>query len=129
MNKLSKYLKYLFEAPRVIETGKSGKITWRKWNDGTSECWEPISSGAFSPSAQMADQKWWYRTFTGYSWPPGLFVGEPPVVLVTIDNWGSGLFFGNPRGVTTTQWGYTIFKNSNSSDPMHGGVYAVGRWK
>lgn len=69
-----------FEEPvdYIVEQGKSGSWTYRKWNSGVSECWGTVT-GTLAPS-EAASGMTGLRVFSGsVTFPADLFVDAPSV--------------------------------------------------
>ena len=109
----------------VIETGTSGSWTYRKWNNGTAECWGTLS-GTISPYTTV-------NGFAGYegavNFPTGLFTVAPNVQFQAYI--GNG--FAMPgRGVisTATQCKWVALSNLNAANTtVKIDVFAIGKWK
>lgn len=109
----------------VIEIGTSGAWTYRKWNNGTAECWGTLN-GTLGP----------YTTVNGFAayeggvnFPSGLFSAVPNVQFQPYI--GNG--FAIPaRGVisTATQCKWVALSNVNAANTaVKVDVFAIGRWK
>ena len=109
----------------VVDQGTSGSWTYRKWNNGTAECWGTLN-GTLSP----------YTTINGFSayegsvsFPSGLFTAVPNVQFQPYI--GNG--FAIPaRGVisTATQCKWVALSNvSAANTAVKIDVFAIGKWK
>lgn len=117
----------LVNAPLVIEQGTSGIWTYRKWSDGTSECW-----GIFQATCAINTSS---SAFFGYrsnavttSFPTSLFVATPVVNAVNADS--GGAIVDNTNGTSSTTfsvWFASGTSRSSSTRPVN--VYAIGKWK
>lgn len=116
----------ILECPIVTEQGTSGDWTYRKWSDGTAECWRKITSTAFAPSGAVGG--FYGRELSGYGFPSGLFVSAP-VVTVNCDSWGSGYHWAAAVGITSTTFKIQLLRNDNAASTLEAGVYAIGKWK
>ena len=98
--------------------------SYRKWSDGTAECWKKVSltSGSFTATGNV-----YYRTASGYSFPSNFFNGIPDTVLVNTDMGNVGA--GSATNVTKTSFAMTIVSAVSTSRAITIGVYAVGTWK
>lgn len=112
-------------ADRVIEQGASGVWTYRKWNNGTAECWGTLN-GTLAP----------YTTINGFAayeggvnFPANLFVAVPNVQFQPYI--GNG--FAIPaRGVISTaaQCKWVALSNVNAANTtVKIDVFAIGKWK
>lgn len=116
----------------IIEEGTAtpdsyGTWTYRKWRSGVAECWRPLSSASFAPTASVGG--FYGRVLATYLFPTNLFSTRPYSVFVNIDSWGTGYFWGQARSVSRTSYQVALWRNDNASSVMTGGVYAIGFWK
>lgn len=76
MLNVKKALAKLLKTPMIIEQGTDGMWTYRKWSDGTAECW-----GYFTTSKTFSAWGSAYSTDVspGPNYPAGLFTGVPLV--------------------------------------------------
>lgn len=113
--------------PSIVEqeTDSSG-WTYRKWSDGTAECWRTITSSAFTPTGAVGG--FYGRELSGYGFPSGLFVSAP-VVTVNCNSWGTGYHWATAVGITSTTFRIQILRNDNASGSLEAGIYAIGKWK
>ena len=118
--------------PSIVEQGTSGNWTYRKWSDGTAECWGAFTfnTGTFSA---------WGQTYVGQTkfqatYPTGLFL-ETPVSTMTLESPLSAVLLNS---VTSTAEGSS--KDHTQSVVAWRGtsagaatptvrVYAIGKWK
>lgn len=110
----------------IIEEGTDGDWEYRKWNSGIAECWQVWHSGAFAPSGSVGG--FYYRVPNAYSLPTGLF-SDTPVGHFDLTYWGTGVFWGNVRNVSTTDFRLMLFKNDNTASEGWGSLSFIGRWK
>lgn len=112
-------------AAYVVEVGVSGSWTYRKWSNGTSECWGTIN-GTLSP----------YTTFNGFSgyeggidFPSGLFNAVPNVQFQAYI--GNGFAIPARGGISTaTQFKWVALSNvSTANTTVKIDAFAIGRWK
>lgn len=109
----------------VIEQGTSGAWTYRKWYNGTAECWGTLN-GTLSPYTSI-------NGFSAYeggvSFPSNLFTASPNVQFQPYI--GNG--FAIPaRGVisTATQCKWVALSNvSAANTAVKVDVFAIGKWK
>ena len=110
--------------PSIVERGTSGNWTYRKWSDGTSECWldytEPTAQ-AFSASGNV-----FYRTLTGLNYPSGLFISAPVVI--------PSVYFANVGGcsigsISPTSCSVTVLSSVSTARAVSIKLYAKGRWQ
>jgi len=110
----------------IIEEGTDGDWEYRKWNSGVAECWKVWHSGSFAPSGTVGG--FYYRIPNALSLPTGLFSGTP-VGHFDLTYWGTGVFWGNVRNVSTTDFRLMLFKNDNTAAEGWGSLSFIGRWK
>ena len=114
------------------ETGEDGGWTWRKWPDGTAECWGRF--GAKQTNYEnLGGGGWTYSTsFDGAAapwtraYPAGLFCA-PPTVNVSVE--ANRYAFASPSSQTgASQVAVSVAAYGVLSDmTLH--VRAAGRWK
>lgn len=124
--KVTQKLKALQDRDYITEQGEIDGWTYRKWNSGIAECWKVWYSGTFAPTAQV--NGFWYRVTNAESIPSGMFVGTPTGHF-DLTYWGTGVFWGNVRNITSTTYRLTIFRNDNASSEGWGSISFKGRWK
>jgi hypothetical protein len=109
----------------VVEQGTSGAWTYRKWNNGTSECWGTLN-GTLGP----------YTTVNGFAAYEG-GVNFPSGLFTTVPNVQFQPYIGNgfaipARGVisTATQCKWVALSNVNAANTtVKVDVFAIGKWK
>lgn len=118
--------------PKVIESGTDGIWKYRKWSDGTAECWGKRTGtmGAFTAWGSIFSQN-----IDAVNYPSGLFIEAP---IVQADVYSAGLNFvsgTNPdNGAATASKtpNITLVRGTSatgSSYPYVVDYYAIGRWK
>ena len=126
---LKKVLATLLNTKMVIESGTSGIWTYRKWSDGTAECWGKTDPVTYTHTTQSG---YGYYTSANFALPTGLFktvevgladrlqgVGSTPSnTLITI----------NVRELTTTNFGVWVQSASSGSQSLAISMYAKGKW-
>jgi len=110
----------------LVEKGTDGIWTYRKWADGTSECWgrsglntvaiNSAYGGAYYGSSMSADP-----------FPSGLFLNSAPMITSELLG-GDGCWAGIGTA-TTTQFTYYPFcvKSGNHSFVLS--AHCIGKWK
>lgn len=129
MLSVKKLIYKILQCPHVVESGTSGDWAYRKWSDGTAECWKTWVSAPFSPATSVGG--FYGRVIPAigtFSLPSGLFV-TAPIMSVNLTEWGSGYFWGNARAVTPTSFKMTLIRNDNASSDGVAKIYAIGAWK
>lgn len=117
----------------IKESGVSGNWHWRKWSDGTAECWGTHSWTISSWSG------WGGTYYTNYSgtinYPSSLFNDTPTVTAdgscSTGDTWlGSrgGTTYGGTKDHTAS---YYFMRASSGSTGITGyvNIHAIGKWQ
>lgn len=135
------------ELPIIIETGSSGKWTYRKWSDGWLECWGTFGTDRLSCSTN------WGSVYTG-TWMataanksgrryPIPFVEAPMVTASPVANGAANFWLasnyendsgndgdGNAMSALTHAPAYQCVRGTSATIPspaIH--YYATGRWK
>lgn len=107
----------------VVDEGTSGDWTYRKWSDGTSECWlnhtEPTAQ-AFNSTGNV-----FYRVIEGLNFPSGTFISQPTVVA-TVDS-------GSISSCMTANVSYrtcsvAVMSSTNTARAVSIRLYAKGKW-
>ena len=116
----------------VTESGKDGIWTWRKWNNGTSECFGIIDSKTYDVSTP------WGSLFRSYSneenansadYPENLFV-ENPLTFADIKRTGlSVMLMKRDSGSKTKSPNYFIVAGASGTYDAALYISARGRWK
>lgn len=123
--------------PLISESGTftSGSNTfyYRKWNDGTSECWGHISGSVTIPSSSNFGGLYSSDEIpdSNITFPEGLFIDRPDVIAQLESRGAVGFLVSSTTEASATQSGsYQIVQPSNSSSPNYTICYQVkGRWK
>lgn len=101
------------------------KWTYRKWTDGTAECWY---NNVFSipKMNQEGSVFWWESTF--YTYPNNLFI-DIPVVNITCGCGNSTLLWSSLRtnSNTTLRWYFTGDTSGARATVLYN-IHAVGHW-
>lgn len=107
----------------VVEEGTTSDWTYRKWSDGTAECWKKISlaSGSFTATGNV-----YYRSASGYGLPSGLFNVAPAIeVNADMGNVGSA----SALNITASSFAIYTMSAVSTARAVSFSVYAVGTWK
>lgn len=115
----------LTNTPMIVEQGTSGIWTYRKWSNGTAECWATLPSGTFAPSATTSGGIS-YRTLST-TFPASFFTTAPTAQVNC--KWGTGISWASARTLSTTTLEYAVLKLNNSSESADIYFYAIGEWK
>lgn len=109
----------------VIATGTENFWKWRKWADGTAECW------GYTPAASIACTTAWgsayYSALRRYSFPTGLFIPYPTINATLYDAGGLGW-------VTISTWtkdnmDVYVSEPTSTTRNMQLCFHVSGRWK
>lgn len=109
----------------IVEEGTEGVWTYRKWSDGTAECWGRTDVASHS-----------YTANGGYfavseSLPNGLFATTPPIVVVSGKIATNGLTdIGYTSADSTTRVQTYLINRNTSAVTQTGNVYWIvrGKW-
>ena len=119
-------LSKLLNTPLVIERGTNGMWTYRKWSDGTAECWGVKSLG--SKAITTAYGNGFYAQADTISFPSGLFASISAVTSSLKDGAGYGAWFDQSTTSASALVGYTYGVKSITLT-LTVDVYAIGKWK
>lgn len=119
----------LLNSRLVIEAGTSGIWTYRKWSDGTAECWARTAVTTYTHTTTSG---YGYYTSANFALPDGLF----QTVTAGFSNraQGSGstpsntLITVNGRELTTSNFGVWIQSASSGSQSISISLYVIGKW-
>ena len=111
----------------VVETGTEGMWTYRKWSDGTAECWGMVDQ-SFTPSINWGSTK--YVALGQHTFPSNLFNNTPEVIATASKTSGSGMPIVALEAISST--GFKGFINELSGTqytyPIKISFYAIGKW-
>ena len=124
---VKKVLEKLLSTRMVIESGTSGIWTYRKWSDGTAECWGMIDQ-SFTPSNGWGSTK--YTTLPTQTFPSGLFNNTPKVTATASKTGGNGMPIVTLEGISNTTFKGFINEPSGTTFtyPVKVSFYAIGTW-
>lgn len=110
--------------PHVIESGLDSTTScrWRKWSDGTAECWKSLTAMDVSFSASGSV---YYKTLTGLGFPANLF-DTAPTVTANVDMGNVGA--ASATNITKTATNITILSAVSTTRSLNVGIHAVGTW-
>ena len=110
----------------VVEQGTNGIWTYRKWSDGTAECWG-VTSAEYDMSTAYGGA--FYST-GGITFPSGLFVSEPTLIANRQGRTPVGIIIISPYEVTST-YAYYFVADIGVTHTESVGIafYAAGRWQ
>lgn len=112
----------------IIDAGASGGFTWRKWADGTAECW-----GTFSGTVSSWSQ--WGGTYYSAliakkTFPSNLFVDTPTCTATLQQSSGDAWLAVNGAVTKDETTAYYLMRGTSGGNTSYTiGIKAVGRWK
>lgn len=128
MLSLKKLFIKLLTTPMVVETGTSGIWRYRKWSDGTAECWALSNSQSYAVTNAYVNG--WYANLGNVNFPSGLFTSAP-CLEATRTNVGSGsaLIFLSCNSLSASGFAGFVSATSSGTYDAQFSFYAIGRWK
>lgn len=114
----------LIKRPHIIEQGESNGFTYRKWSDGTAECW-----GTFTKTVTINTMGSIGRGVitNGFTYPTSLFT-EPPSILAEVNN--SAVWTAVESDSITNIYGlYLLSHSAVASRSYTIAIHAIGKWK
>lgn len=100
--------------------------TYRKWSNGTAECWANWEVGANTPVGQIGG--FYYSILGYYSLPTNLF-DDTPSMFFNLNYWDTGVFWGSVRNRAKDQFQLMLFRNNNGASTANGAIHAIGTWR
>lgn len=114
------------ESNDIVETGTSGIWTYRKWSDGTAECWGEIPSTAYAITGTWTNGRY---ASSGIDWPSGLFINTP-VASLNKNSSGAGLIWISISSNTSSHVNFYVCDTAGqSSVSLSIAIQAKGKWK
>lgn len=110
--------------PSIVEQGMSGLWNYRKWSDGTAECWGLLGEKTISITTAFGNA--FYGALQTVSFPSGLFASRPTPSL-SLRN-PNGAWMGI-NGLSATYVTYYPFCSKSGNQTIEEEVYAIGKWK
>lgn len=114
--------------PFVVESGTTDIWTYRKWSDGTAECWgiKGVANVAISTAYGYA----YYSGEINTSFPSGLFTTTPSVNVTSADVAGYGTWFNvTTNGTSKTKVRGLMYATTSITTPVNLALHAIGKWK
>lgn len=112
--------------PFVVEQGTYGSWTYRKWSDGTAECWCRKPNVTFSTTSAYGGV--YYGTaFSFDSFPQGLFIDDSLVIGIELAG-GDGCWAGI-NTITATSFSFYPYCAKSGNHTCTISVSAIGKWK
>lgn len=118
-------VKLIKDMVRVIETGSFGIWTYRKWSDGTAECW-----GMYKGSVNITTSgRGSYYTTVVVNFPTGLFISD--VTANANVGLSAGFAYCGISGTPSVSSVHIIFVCQESMPNVTAdcNIYARGRWR
>lgn len=122
---MKKALTKIMKAPIVVETGTSGNWTYRKWSDGTAECW-----GLHTSSITQAGQtgQMYYSNPVTLNLPFSLHSYSTSVASVTFHDYATMAV--NVKFQSATTISYSVVRPTTTSGiTLYARIYVIGKWK
>lgn len=123
---LKELISKLTNTPMVVESGTSGIWTYRKWSNGTAECWGITASTQKSVTSSYGNG--YYAPQDTIPLPSGLFTSVNHAQTTLIDAGGIGTWFDLQSANTTNIQGYIYGIRANTTT-FRIGAYVIGKWK
>lgn len=114
--------------PSIVEQGTSGIWTYRKWSDGTAECWgRHTETGSF-------DVTWgslYVHRVESKNYPSGLFIETPKSFSSGTQSGGNAWSSKSTPNTETTTGQTDIIRATAAGSTLTFSVdyYAIGKWK
>lgn len=110
--------------PSIVASGKDNFWIWRKWSDGTAECWGTWG-GTLNHYATIGT---FYGYYTNVSFPSGLFALRPTLTYNCAVGSSFSISAGN-MNITATSANVYAMSNSSGAQSVLFDMYVKGRWK
>lgn len=110
----------------IMEQGTSGIWTYRKWADGTAECWAYTNKSVTGVNTPAPFSGYNYDC-GAFAFPTGLFIAVPSATV-------NGRKGGNYTCVSyvnasITQIAIELQSSISGTDTCHLYIHAIGKWK
>ena len=116
----------ILNTPVVVKTGTSGIWTYRKWSDGTAECWGTWSGNLTNYATVTTSM---YAYCASVNFPSGLFTSAPVPTYSAFCNGGFALTGTQTNSLTKTASSYYLVSSASGTFPCKFHIYAIGKWK
>lgn len=111
----------------IVESGTSGTWTYRKWSDGTAECWGKKSSSSVNITGANG---YLYDAVVGTeSFPSGLFISAPTVSAITHNPLGGRFLSLMVSTVTASDVVFKVVSSISGAIAFDFDIHAIGKWK
>lgn len=108
--------------PSIVESGTSGIWTYRKWSDGTAECW-----GTWSGSKTCSGGNGSLYDTSGTQTLPFTFASAPRVMTNAVASGGYFAYVGVTTGVSSLTLQFICSNNSARTWTVN--FYVIGKWE
>lgn len=111
---------------RITDSGTSGIWSWRKWSDGTVECWGRTNTQSYVVTNPFVNG--WYASLGSISFPSGLFTNAPTLQATrTNTGGGSALIFLSCYNLTASGFNGYVSATSSGTYDCQFSFYAIGK--
>ena len=108
----------------IIESGTDGIWTWRKWADGTAECWGVTAFENYACTTAYGSL--YYAPLKSFNFPSGLFTARPELNLTP--HCANGCVVGI-NSLAAGYFSFYAYSPRNATQNISFNVYALGKWK
>lgn len=116
----------LTNTPMVVEQGTDGRWAYRKWSDGTAECWQWTASASIQTSRTYGNGYYKEHSDT-FAFPSGLFTSAPTTEITVESNGGLMYFAVKTTNLSRVEGYYASVANETRTVYTH--IYCIGKWK
>lgn len=110
--------------PSIVEQGTSGVWTYRKWSDGTAECWCVYNFGSATITNEYGYA--YYATTAAVTFPVAFT--DAPCVIAN-NSAGNGLVTPQPINVSKTSTAFYLISATSNTLQVKVNILAKGRWQ
>jgi phage minor structural protein len=116
-------------ASNVVETGTANGWTYRKWSDGTAECWQLTTQQSYAMTNPYGSS--YYAAVNPFcTFPSGLFTSAPSLQITrTNTSSGAGLISVSVSAMTQNSANAYVYSTQSQTLSVGFSLYAVGKWK
>ena len=128
-DRLRSALQEVNSRPYVLQSDQYGNWNWRKWSDGTAECWGDFPTFANFNGTDAGGMLYATKATWSEEYPSGLFTADP-VCQITPDSDISLWMIASTAGTVAKTPGVKFYKTTQASGvPVILHVTARGAWK
>ena len=111
----------------VVQSGTDGIWTYRKWSDGTAECWGRKGSQSYAMTSQSGSG---YYTSTSVALPSGLFTEIKSAMCQRCGgDTANYLISTNINAINTSQINYFIWNTISATADVDVAFNVKGKWR